>query len=150
MIEKVIETDLLLVEQKYLDIAKTEKEKCYNINFIADKPPMSDNIRMKMKLSRIGKIPWNKGKLGCQVAWNKGMRGVSEKTRKKMSDKAKEKHENKLYNYDNIEYSFKNLKTNEFYKGIQYDFRNKYGLSQSSVCRLVSKKYKSCKNWGLI
>lgn len=35
-------------------------------------------------------IPWNKGKKGCQVAWNKGI-PCSEKTKKKISDNKKSK-----------------------------------------------------------
>lgn len=40
-----------------------------------------------------GRIPWNKGKKGVQVAWNKGRKGVySEETLKKMSESARFRH----------------------------------------------------------
>jgi len=42
----------------------------------------------KMRQKMIGKVPWNKGKTGLQVAWNKG-KSPSAKTREKMSASAK-------------------------------------------------------------
>jgi group I intron endonuclease len=42
LVENVNELNLLIVEQKYLDIAKLEKHKCYNISFIAGKVEMTD------------------------------------------------------------------------------------------------------------
>jgi len=35
----------------------------------------SEESRRKMSLAQLGRIPWNKGKVGLQVAWNKGMKG---------------------------------------------------------------------------
>ena len=32
--------------------------------------------RKKISMSQIGRIPWNKGKKGLQVAWNKGREGL--------------------------------------------------------------------------
>ena len=40
--------------------------------------------------SHIGQTPWNKGKKGCQVAWNKG-KHFSEETKQKLSDAHKGK-----------------------------------------------------------
>jgi len=40
--------------------------------------------KRKMSVAKIGTIPWNKGKEGVQVAWNKGIQH-SEETRRKMS-----------------------------------------------------------------
>lgn len=34
--------------------------------------PFSEEVKKKMSLARMGKIPWNKGIKGSQVAWNKG------------------------------------------------------------------------------
>ena len=59
IIEKVEESNLLIVEQKYLDIACREKDKCYNLNFIAGKPPSSKgriaSEETKKKLSLAGR-----------------------------------------------------------------------------------------------
>jgi hypothetical protein len=36
--------------------------------------------RLKNSQSHIGLIPWNKGKKGCQVAWNKGLKKIKNGT----------------------------------------------------------------------
>lgn len=46
---------LLSDEQRYLDIAKNEKDKCYNITFTAGKVDMTDDVRIKMSKAREGK-----------------------------------------------------------------------------------------------
>jgi group I intron endonuclease len=38
IVEEVVKEKLIEIEQKYLDIAKDEKEKCYNISFTANQP----------------------------------------------------------------------------------------------------------------
>lgn len=38
----------------------------------------------KMSASHIGHVPWNKGKKGCQVAWNKGVSMWTEEQRKQI------------------------------------------------------------------
>lgn len=35
---------------------------------------MNDKWRRNNSLSKIGKTPWNKGKKGLQIAWNKGLK----------------------------------------------------------------------------
>lgn len=35
----------------------------------------TDEMRKKLSLAKRGRAPWNKGKTGAQVAWNKGMAG---------------------------------------------------------------------------
>jgi len=56
IIEKeVINTnDILLVEQQYLDKAKKEQNKCYNLNFKAEGSCMRDNIKNKLRLINTG------------------------------------------------------------------------------------------------
>ncbi len=54
IIEEIPQENLLLVEQKYLDIAKIEKNKCYNTSFIAGRIEMTDEIRKKLSKSHIG------------------------------------------------------------------------------------------------
>jgi len=47
-----------------------------------NRPPISEETRKKMSEARNGKAPWNKGKKGLQIAWNKGLKrsnGTSEK-----------------------------------------------------------------------
>lgn len=57
LIEKLDNIDndgLLLVEQKYLDIAKMEKDKCYNKSFLAGRVEMTDEIKKKISISHMG------------------------------------------------------------------------------------------------
>ena len=49
IVEKVSTKKLVEIEQKYLDIAKREKDKCYNLNFLADRVEMTDEVREKIK-----------------------------------------------------------------------------------------------------
>jgi hypothetical protein len=44
----------------------------------------------KVAIANAGRVPWNKGKVGVQTAWNKGV-PMSEETKKKLS-KIKTKH----------------------------------------------------------
>jgi len=45
----------------------------------------SEESKRKMSEAKKDFVPWNKGMCGLQMAWNKGKKGVSEETRKKMS-----------------------------------------------------------------
>lgn len=64
MVEYVepIKSKLLEVEQKYLDIAKTEQHKCYNLCFLSIGGGHRLSIRKKLSERNKGQIPWNKGK----------------------------------------------------------------------------------------
>lgn len=45
------EQELLDMEQKYLDIAKLEKDKCYNKSFVAGRPEMTEEVKRKLSAS---------------------------------------------------------------------------------------------------
>jgi len=51
---------LLGCEQKYLDIAKSNKKMCYNITFTAGKVDMTPEVREKMSKAKLGKYDGNK------------------------------------------------------------------------------------------
>lgn len=55
MVEEVSDGNLLVVEQKYLDVAKTEQHKCYNQSFIADRVEMTDETKEKIRNSLMGR-----------------------------------------------------------------------------------------------
>lgn len=74
--ENIPEKDLLITEQKYLDVAKLEKNKCFNGSFTAGRIQFTDEIRKKISIGLIG----NQCKKG---------RKASNETRKRMSEAQK-------------------------------------------------------------
>lgn len=55
IVVEVPKENLLLEEQKYLDIAKAEKEKCYNTQFIAGRVEMTPEVRKKLSVACKGR-----------------------------------------------------------------------------------------------
>jgi len=49
------EKDLLITEQKYLDISSNEKDKCLNLSYLAGKVEMNEETRKKISKSNMGK-----------------------------------------------------------------------------------------------
>src|SRR6266404_844649 len=49
IIEKLSEEQLMLQEQIYLDTAKMNRDKCYNLSFISDKVEMTSEVRNKIR-----------------------------------------------------------------------------------------------------
>ncbi len=78
VVEEVVLEKLLIVEQKYLDKLTLEKDKCYNLSFIAGKVEMTDEIRKRLSLL-------NKGKNHPQYGTHK-----TEETKQKLRDKRKD------------------------------------------------------------
>jgi group I intron endonuclease len=56
VIEKRDESQLLIVEQKYLDKAKLEKNECYNMSFVAGRNVMSEEA--KCRISEKNRLRW--------------------------------------------------------------------------------------------
>ena len=131
ILEKNVSNDKLLeVEQKYLDVAKNEIEKTYNIGFISGRIEMTNEVKEKIRKSKIGKH-------------------ISKETKEKLrllklNIKGKEHPK-----YDFTIYSFFNIQTNETFTGTPYDFRTKYNLYASCVSLLIHKKVKSTSGWML-
>jgi group I intron endonuclease len=82
--DNITKKELLIVEQKYLNIAKTEKDKCYNICFEADGSEWSEESREKLSNTMKGRkfTEVHKKRIGD------AHRGkiVSKETKKKMSE----------------------------------------------------------------
>ncbi len=140
---------LIPCEQTYLEKAKLEKEKCYNISFIAGRIEMNADTRNKIS---------QKSKIRLQNPTNHPMFGKhhSKKTKKLIAtNSVKRGKENGMYgvrrfgknnpnygkgdkirgrnnyHFDYTIYKLKNKITDEIFEGTQYDFRIKFNLSQS-------------------
>jgi len=81
VLELVPCNELLVVEQKYLNDCKLNPDCYYNTVYEAGAPMR-------------GRVPWNKGKVGVQAAWNKGIL-FSDDAKRKMSEAAKNRTGNK-------------------------------------------------------
>ena len=141
--EECLEPNLLILEQKYLDVAKIEKEKYYNSSFDATKVEMTDDIRRKIGNSHRGKF----GKLASHY----GVYHTNE-TKKLISKRTTENtpRDKKHPNYDHSIHKFYNRKTNETFEGTQRELILRYNLRQSKVNCVVNKIRISHKNWILI
>ena len=81
LLETVSKENLIEIEQQYLDVCKLLPMFYYNTCYVADAPMR-------------GRIPWNKGRRGLQIAWNKGLH-FSDESKQKMSVAGKERVGNK-------------------------------------------------------
>lgn len=125
VLEIVEESMLLQVEQKYLNIAKSEQNKCYNLSFIAGRPEWTKELKEKRSKQITGSNNPNFGN-GEKIA---GKNNPS---------------------YCTILYSFYNTVTNETFVGTRFEFIQKYtNLTQCGVSDIIYKRQKSHRNWIL-
>ncbi len=165
IVEVVPENDLLMIEQKYLDIAKTEKDKCYNICYDAQSPMKGKKhtleARRKMSIRLKGRTFSEKHKENLSKI-NKGKTRSSETKEKlrqkrlgiKSSNETKRKLSKKFSGKSNPRcdlrvYSFKNLITNETFTGTRFDFYKKFNINGCYVGWLVSGRIKKTNGWTL-
>jgi group I intron endonuclease len=124
MIENALPNELLITEQKYLNVAEKEKDKCYNLSFLANTIGFTPEIRKKISLSLVGNSR-NKGKK------------LNDEARKSRSEKLKSYHQKvgptKNPAYDNTHYHFFSKKTGEEFTGTPYEMAIKFSLDRSSV-----------------
>ena len=62
---------LLTYEQLYIDLYRESNLEMLNVKDAGSSAKFSDESKLLMSLSHIGKPTWNKGLKGVQVAWNK-------------------------------------------------------------------------------
>lgn len=154
--------DLLLEEQKYLDIAAKEKTKTYNLNFDAQGGILSEYSKRKLR----GKNHHLYGKKGsnhpaygykhteiAKDAIRHSKIGVtrSAKFKKNLSKFQKKKY--KLNpelnpNYDKTLYTF-NHKSGIIFTGTPFQLRKMYNLNHSKVSMLIHRTRKSHRGWSL-
>lgn len=121
IIEEISENILSETEQKYLDIARKEKNKCYNLSFISDKIEMTPEIIDKI-------IKSNKNRI------------CSPEQKEKLS----------ISHRDKTVHHFKNIKTGEVFDGIMYDFKIKTKIGPSNLYRLMNGELKQLNGWIFI
>lgn len=165
--------DLLKLEQQYLNLAKYEQDKCYNLLFESGGGKWSEHSKQKLSQKRkgsgnpmFGKIfsESHRQKIGDALRGRRmsditksklrqnliGIPRTSE-IKKKISKGNSGKHVGILNkSYSHIRFKFVNTKTSETFEGTQYEFYTKYAFRQSDVSALVHKKQKSCKGWIIL
>lgn len=160
---------LLNLEQKYLDIAKQEKHKCYNMRFKSEggdlRPEvirkMSKSIRSRYKNDKSYRFRATKN---CNTPEAIEKRSVSLKNKWKTNPtlwkNARIAHLAYFSNPTNLKnfseqfkdktiYTFKNTNTNEIYTGTQYDFRTAYNLDKGALNNLIKGRNKIYRFWTL-
>ena len=138
IIEEVEPHRLIEIEQLYLNIAKSNADRYYNISYNADRPSGHAGCKHSEETKR---------KCGLSGKGNKWWVG------RKHSKNARNKISNTLTGnkrrLDKSSYSFVNVVTGDVFIGLQSDFINKYGLSPSKVSVVISGKRPLHKNWKL-
>jgi group I intron endonuclease len=142
VIEECEEKELLIKEQLYLNEASKNKNNCYNLSFIAGKVEMNDDVKNKIRKSRLGmKLSENAKNILRKIHKGKAIR----KKGFFMSDE--QKNNIGFANCNKNIYTFENTITKEIFTGIQRDFKNKYNLQPSKISNIISGKRKHHKNW---
>jgi len=144
---------ILEVEQKYLDIAKTEKHKCYNKSFTASGPDWTEENRRKRSILVSGKNNPNYGN-GNKIKGKKnpfyGRTHSKESISKIIVGRIKRIGKNNV-RYDHTVYHFYNISTKEKFIGTRGDLMMKHKeLHSVGMSELVNNKSKQYKNWILI
>lgn len=167
---ELIETSSLLLptEQKYLDIAKTERDKCYNNSFIAGRIEMNDSVKKKISELALERYKDRKNipflgrhhsketieflKKHCSNFGNKN--GMFGKTHSKESIEKIFKNRNMSGKnnpkYDPTIFNFYNEKLEETFSGTKFEMSIKYGINPNCVYNLIKKRCNSTFGWKLI
>jgi group I intron endonuclease len=165
VIRNVMESELLPSEQLFLDVAANEKDRCYNLSFIAGKVEMTSEVKNKISLSKIGK-PGKKGTenplygrkvpLEVRMKIRDSLMGAKNYNfgKSMTADRKKLIIESRLginnQNYDYTIYKFLNLKTKDLFEGTRNEFYTKYELDARSVRKFIRGKFKTIAGWKLV
>jgi group I intron endonuclease len=164
IVEEILKENLQITEQKYLNVAKQEKEMSYNGTFIVGRVEMTDEIKRKISISNklfhtgkhsgINNIMYGKHHTAAVIQNLKNDSrckhiGISNPFYgKHHTDKTKEKMRLKLIDTNN--YLIKNIKTKEVFNGTRLDFITQFGLRKGTVNALINGQLNSYKGWILI
>ena len=151
-------SSLYPIEQKYLDIAKTEQDKCYNLKFVAEgfgswSQESIDRFKEKMKSPEVRK------KMSESARKRKPRLGIpcSEEAKKKIGEKNKKRYSDPTVNpnYDTDAYEFINEKTGESFVGTKYHFYHSVSSVTENIVRHLVKEFRlgrvvlSFKGWKI-
>lgn len=129
--EGILESELKNVEQQYLNIAKNESSKCYNVSYDAYRLEMTKEIRSKISRSHFGLRPSLE---------------ASKRRSKSMMGKSKGRNH---YKYNHVNYTFVNIQTKDSFLGTMGDFCDRFELGKPNVCNMIHGKRKSVNDWVL-
>jgi group I intron endonuclease len=163
-VEITDEENLVIMEQKYLDIVKNERDKCYNISLDANKPEMNEETRKKISVTLTGRYRGKdsphygkhhtKETIGKLSNIKKGK--PSPNRGKKMADEQKEKirqsilkirnqiSENQSKNWVFISPKGEHIKVHNL-----SNFCKENNLVRSNMCLVSYGERKSHKGWTL-
>ena len=154
-LHNVTEKGLLLKETFYIDKYNTFIDNGHGYNLIKENPQKliySDFTRNKMSKNRTGKRNSFYGKIHTdetksQISKSRMGIGHTEETKKRIS---KSLTGDKSYRFNRRIRKFKNVRSQEEFVGVQYDFRKKYNLCHQGLTGLICGKRKSHKGWILV
>ena len=137
------ESDLLKTEQNYLNIAKLNKNLCYNKTFLAGRVDWT--IEMKEKISKLHKGK-KLSKNHKQKLKNKRLEMIGKNAPnfgKKHSNETKElfskqRRGSKNSSYDKTIYILENQNTKDIIKDTMYNLRKNYNLNKKCLSQLIN------------
>lgn len=165
IIENITEIERLLqIEQKYLDIAKSEKNKCYNKSFIAGRVEFTNEVRKKIsesqtkrlrkynplrgrKLSEETKHKISMSRIGKYKGVNSPLFGKPKSKSHRINLSKSRSGKFKGVNNGNSDkriYKIQNVKTGELFEGNYYDFQLKHQV----YTRIADVLKGKCKHLG--
>src|SRR5208283_1801099 len=161
VVEELIPTNLIEIEQSYLDVASNEKKRCYNTSFIVGNPPKLSKEQERIRREKIGKaskISWSNEELRERQRQTTTLYFSNKNNRKRFSVITKQVRSNPLIGKkmsnavrearkDKTIYRFQHLITKEIFEGLQLDFRNKYQIHSGNLSAVILGKRKSVSEW---
>jgi group I intron endonuclease len=157
VIENVQSNDLLLIEQKYLDIAKSEPDKTYNICFDAI-APMRNRVHNKTTKEKMSKTH-KKLKIHFEFRHTEEQKQRQSNLMKGRYIGSKnpnfgKTHSNetrlKMGTPNKTMFTFLNVITKKTFIGIRSDFSKKYSFDKANLYNLIHKRSNNCKGWIVI
>ena len=148
IVELCEESDLLKIEQKYLDEAKLNKNLCYNKTFLAGRVEWTDEMKQKISKLHKGK---QLSKNHKQILKNKrikmiGINAPNYGKKHSIETKnlfSKQRSGFKNPSYDETVYILENQVTKHIIKNTMYNLRKKYNLNRKCLSQLINGHIKS-------